>query len=231
MTQDVFTKDKNNTAITTSKLPNDRLKSLMNVEKALAKSRLIVFCTLLFSFLFCTVVVILAMQTVSKSKGKIFITNGYGNTLTAYQIAANKNRRAEAKAQVRDFHFLLYNITPNPKEVEKSLNSLLLLGDGSVKAFLDKRGDKYYKKLISQDVEIKYQSDSIKVNMEIYPYKAVQYGKEVIQSNAGLMIKNLLTSCELREIARTDENPHGLQVSNFQVLKNERLEFVEIKIK
>jgi len=211
----------NNTA---TKLPNDRLKSLMNVEKALAKSRLIVFCTLIFSFLFCTIVVILAMQTVSKSKGKIFITNGYGNTLTAYQIGANKNRGAEAKAQVRDFHSLLYNITPNPKEVEN-------LGDGSVKAFLDKRGDKYYKKLISQDVEVKYQSDSIKVNMDIYPYKAVQYGQEIIQSNVGLMIKNLLTSCELREIARTDENPHGLQISNFQVLKNERLEFVEMKNK
>jgi len=208
-----------------------RLSSLLNVEKALAKSRLIVFSTLLFSFLFCTVVVILAMQTVSKSKGKIFLTNGYGNTLTAYQIGANENRSAEVKAQVRDFHALLYNITPNPKEVEKSLNSVLLLGDGSVKAFLDKRGDKYYKKLIAQNVEVKYQSDSVKVNLKEYPYKAVQYGKEIIQSNVGLMIKNLLTTCELREIARTDENPHGLQVSNFQVLKNERLEFVELKDK
>ena len=204
-----------------------RLNCLMNIDTAFKKTRLIAILSLVFSFLFGVTVMIVAMSMVSKGKGKIYITNGYGNTLTAYQIAANENREAEVKAQVRTFHSLLYDISPDPIEIEKSLNEVLLMGDASVKAFLDKRGDAYYKKLISNSAEIKYTLDSVKVNTKIYPYKAVQYGKEVVQTSVGFLIKNLVTTLDLREVARTDVNPHGLLIGNYEVLKNNRLRFVE----
>jgi len=194
-----------------------RLVNIVNIVDAFKKVRLIAILSLGFSFLF------------TKGKGKIYITNGYGNTLEAYQISANENRDSEAKAQVLTFHAILYNITPNPKEVKRNLDKLLLIGDASVKAFLDKRGDAYYKKLIASDVEVKFENDSLKVNTAIYPYKVVQYGKEIVQTNVGFLVKNLVTSCELKEVARPDENPHGLLISNFEVLKNERKQFVELK--
>ena len=204
-----------------------RLDSLMNIDTAFKKTRLIAILSLALSFLFGVTVMVVAMSMVSKGKGKIYITNGYGNTLTAYQIAANENREAEVKAQVRTFHSLLYDISPDPSEIEKSLNEVLLMGDASVKAFLDKRGDAYYKKLISNSAEIKYTLDSVKVNTKIYPYKAVQYGKEVVQTSVGFLVKNLVTTLDLREVARTDVNPHGLLIGNYEVLKNNRLRFVE----
>ena len=204
-----------------------RLDSLMNIDTAFKKTRLIAILSLALSFLFGVTVMVVAMSMVSKGKGKIYITNGYGNTLTAYQIAANENREAEVKAQVRTFHSLLYDISPDPTEIEKSLNEVLLMGDASVKAFLDKRGDAYYKKLISNSAEIKYTLDSVKVNTKIYPYKAVQYGKEVVQTSVGFLVKNLVTTLDLREVARTDVNPHGLLIGNYVVLKNNRLRFVE----
>jgi len=74
------------------------------------------------------------------------------------------------------------------------VDQVLLMGDASVKAFMDKRGDSYYKKLISSSVEIKYELDSIRVNIDVYPYKAVQYGKEVVQTQVGFLVKNLITS-------------------------------------
>ena len=208
-----------------------RLDSLMNIDSAFKNTRLIAILSLCLSFLFGVTVMVVAMSMVSKGKGKIYVTNGYGNTLSAYQIAANENRDAEAKAQVRNFHSLLYDISPDPAEIEKSLNEVLLLGDASVKAFLDKRGDAYYKKLISNNAEIKYTLDSVKVNTKIYPYKAVQYGKEVVQTSVGFLVKNLVTTLDLSEVARTDVNPHGLLVGNYEVLKNNRLQFVEMEKK
>ena len=108
-------------------LNTKRLVNLMNIESAFKKTRLIAILSLVFSFLFCIAVIITAMQMVTKGKGKIYITNGYGNTLTAYQIGANENRAAEAKAQVRDFHTVLYNITPNPEAIKDNLDKVLLL--------------------------------------------------------------------------------------------------------
>ena len=210
-------------------LNTTRLQNLMNIDTAFKQTRLIAILTLISSFLFCGMVMVVAMNMVTKGKGKIYITNGYGNTLTAYQIAANENRKAEVKAQVRNFHALLYDITPNPDEIKKKVDQILLMGDGSVKAFMDKRGDSYYKKLISTNVEIKYQLDSIKTNIDVYPYKAVQYGKEIVQTQVGFLVKNLITSLDLREVARTDDNPHGLLIGGFEVHKNNRIQFVEMK--
>ena len=206
-----------------------RLDSLMNMDTAFQKTRLIAILSLVMSFLLCITVMIVAMTMVTKGKGKIYVTNGFGNTVTAYQIAANENRSAEAKSQVRKFHALLYDITPDPSEIETNLNEVLLIGDGSVKAFLDNRGDGYYKKLIANDVEIKYAMDSIKVNTQVYPFKAVQYGKEIVQTSVGFLVKNLITRLELREVARTDANPHGLLIGSYEVLKNNRIQFVENK--
>ena len=209
-------------------LNTQRLQNLMNIDTAFKQTRLIAILTLISSFLFCGMVMVVAMNMVTKGKGKIYITNGYGNTLTAYQIAANENRKAEVKAQVRNFHALLYDITPNPDEIKKKVDQILLMGDGSVKAFMDKRGDSYYKKLISTNVEIKYQLDSIRTNIDVYPYKAVQYGKEIVQTQVGFLVKNLITSLDLREVARTDDNPHGLLIGGFEVHKNNRIQFVEM---
>ncbi len=210
-------------------LNTQRLQNLMNIDTAFKQTRLIAILTLISSFLFCGMVMVVAMNMVTKGKGKIYITNGYGNTLTAYQIAANENRKAEVKAQVRNFHALLYDITPNPDEIKKKVDQILLMGDASVKAFMDKRGDSYYKKLISTNVEIKYQLDSIKTNIDVYPYKAVQYGKEIVQTQVGFLVKNLITSLDLREVARTDDNPHGLLIGGFEVHKNNRIQFVEMQ--
>ena len=210
-------------------LNTKRLHSLMNIDTAFKQTRLIAILTLISSFLFCAMVMVVAMNMVTKGKGKIYITNGYGNTLTAYQIAANENRKAEVKAQVRNFHALLYDITPNPDEIKEKVDQVLLMGDASVKAFMDKRGDSYYKKLISSSVEIKYELDSIRVNIDVYPYKAVQYGKEVVQTQVGFLVKNLITSLDLREVARSDDNPHGLLIGGFEVHKNNRIQFVEME--
>ena len=209
-------------------LNTKRLDSLMNIDTAFKQTRTISIIALVCSFLFCVVVMSIAMQMVTKGKGKIYITNGYGNTLTAYQISANKNRDAEVKSQVRNFHSLLYDITPNPDEIKKKVDEIMLMGDASVKAFMDKRGDSYYKKLIASDVEIKYELDSIRTNIDVYPYKAVQYGKEVVQTQVGFLVKNLITSLDLREVARSDDNPHGLLIGGFEVHKNNRIQFVEM---
>ncbi|MEM6321681.1 MAG: hypothetical protein AAF960_28740 [Bacteroidota bacterium] len=107
---------------TETPLNTKRLHSLMNIDSAFKQTRLVAILTLVSSFLFCVTVMVVAMNMVTKGKGKIYITNGYGNTLTAYQIAANENRKAEVKAQVRNFHALLYDITPNPDEIKKKVD-------------------------------------------------------------------------------------------------------------
>ena len=200
-------------------------KSLLNIEESFQKVRRIAIIAIVGSFAFSAVVSLIALNMVNKGKTKIFITNGYGNTITGYQIQANDNRPAEVKSQIKIFHALLYNISPDPKLIKESIDQSLIIGDKSVKTFIDARGDNYYKKLISTHSEIKYSCDSIQLNMEVYPYRAKHWGKEIIESSVGIMVKELVTELELREVTRMDENPHGLLISNFELVKNARISF------
>ena len=206
-----------------------KIKNLLNIESAFKQTRLLAIIAVVGAFLYSVIVSLVAINMVSKAKGKIYITNGYGNTLSAYQILSNQNRSAETKAHVRNFHFLLYDITPNPEIIKTNLDKVLLMGDASVKTFLDKRGDAYYKKLIASNIEIKYQCDSVKVNMKNYPYRGVQYGKEIIESPVGSLVKNLVSRMDIREVKRTDKNPHGLLIGNYEVLQNNRVSFTELE--
>ncbi|MFK7979134.1 MAG: hypothetical protein AB8G86_04060, partial [Saprospiraceae bacterium] len=58
-------------------LNTKRLHSLMNIDTAFKQTRLIAILTLISSFLFCAMVMVVAMNMVTKGKGKIYITNGY----------------------------------------------------------------------------------------------------------------------------------------------------------
>jgi len=204
-------------------LNTKRLDSLMNLDRAVKQSRIMTLCCFAFTLIFCSLVILFAFNYISKSRGQVFFTNGYGNTLVGYQIERNQNIVAEIKSQVRSFHSFLYNITPDPKEVKINIDRAKSLGDGSINAFIMQRGEEYYKKIIAQNIEIKYQLDSVKVNAQIYPYQAVVFGKEIIQNKVGFVRRSLITKCRLSEISRTDNNPHGLLISNFEILKNERL--------
>ena len=200
-------------------------KSLLNIDESFKKVRTIALVAIVGSFVFSAAVSLVALNMVNKGKAKIFITNGYGNTIVGYQIQTNGNRPAEVKSQVRIFHSLLYDISPDPKEIKERIDHALQIGDKSVKTFIDARGDSYYKKLVSTNSEIKYTNDSVRVDMHTYPYKVTHFGKEIIESSVGIMVKHLVTSLDLREVRRTEANPHGLLISNFELVKNGRISF------
>jgi hypothetical protein len=68
-----------------------------------------------------------------------------------------------------------------------------------------------------------FREDSIHVNMKNMPYEAIIYGKVTITRSSSRLTKTLVTSCELVDVNRSDNNSNGFLMQNFTILENKKL--------
>ena len=69
-----------------------------------------------------------------------------------------------------------------------------------------------------------YIDDAICYSHQIHQTKSVINGKERRIRPSKVVINNLFTRCQLRDVSRTDNNPHGLIMERYTVLNNKTIE-------
>ena len=50
------------------------------------------------------------------------------------------------------------------------------------------------------------------------------YGRQRIERRTSIMMRQLVTAGQLKRVPRTDNNPHGLLITNWRTLLNKDLE-------
>ena len=83
--------------------------------------------------------------------------------------------------------------------------------------------------MIAMDISMTLVTDSVKVDFSAYPYKFSFYGRQKIVRKSNITIRNLETSGRLRNISRTDNNPHGFLIEGWRINDNSDLETVKRK--
>jgi hypothetical protein len=62
--------------------------------------------------------------------------------------------------------------------------------------------------------------DSIVVSVENYPYYFRCYAKQQIVRPTSILKRNLITEGNLRNVSRSDNNPHGFLIEHWRTLDN-----------
>ena len=97
----------------------------------------------------------------------------------------------------------------------------MYLSDGSAKTAYDNLKESgYYSNLISGNISQSIAIDSIQVNIDSYPFYWRCYATETITRTTSMLIRSLLTEGYLREVARSDNNPHGFLIERWNTLEN-----------
>lgn len=73
----------------------------------------------------------------------------------------------------------------------------------------------------SANVTIK--TDSIDVDMSNMTFK--YYGIQRIERETSILKRQLVTTGELRQVPRTENNPHGLIITNWKTILNKDLDY------
>lgn len=172
----------------------------------------------------------LSVQLVERSKQKIYVLDNGKSLLVALREDISENRDAEARDHVKRFHELFFTLEPDKEYIENNVREALYLADRSaMEQYQSYKENNVYNQVIASDISMTLQTDSIRLDFSSYPYKFTFYGKQKIVRTSNITIRMLVTSGLLRNISRTDNNPHGFLMENWRIDENNDLETIRRK--
>lgn len=203
-------------------------KSLKNIETSFRQIRL-------FSIIFLCLCAIVAGYSVwsaygfaEKQRQKIYVLDEGKSLMLALSQDLSQNRPVEAREHVKRFHELFFTLSPDKKAIESNIRRAMVLCDKTAFNYYKDMAEKgFYNRIISGNIIQNVIVDSIKCNYDVYPYQAVTYARQVIIRESNLTERSLITSCRLLNTSRSDDNPHGFFMENFEIKENKDIMTVE----
>lgn len=164
-----------------------------------------------------------SFSLVTRMQEKIYILAN-GKALEAYASERKDNIPVEAKDHIKTFHLLFFTLDPDDKAIQSTISKALYLADGSAKrVYDDLKENGYYAGLISGNVNQTINVDSISVNIDSYPYRFRCYATQSIIRPTSITTRSLTTEGALRNVSRSDNNPHGFLIERWNTIENRDL--------
>ena len=203
-------------------------KSLKNIETSFRQIR---FFGIVFVCL-CAVVVCYALWNsynfAEQQRQKIYVLDGGKSLMLALSQDLSQNRPVEAREHVKRFHELFFTLSPDKNAIESNIRRALFLVDKSAFGYYKDLTEKgYYNRIISGNINQNLQVDSVACNFDTYPYKVVTYARQLIIRESNITERSLVTYCNLINSVRSDNNPHGFTMENFEIVENRDLRVID----
>ncbi|MHB1921705.1 MAG: conjugative transposon protein TraK [Chitinophagaceae bacterium] len=196
---------------------------IQDIHKAFKTLRNFSLILVIGSLLLSAWVMQRSFQLADQSRQKIYLL-AEGKVLMAYASDRRANLEVEARDDIRMFHHDFFTLDPDDEVIEKHMTRALYLSDGSAKSIYDNGREKgYYAAIIAANISQRISMDSIRLDMSQYPYFFLYYGTEKVIRTSGIQTRNLVTEGYLREVSRSDHNPHGFLIQKWQILNNQDL--------
>lgn len=201
-------------------------KKMKNIDTAFRHIRSFTLLVIIGCVLICCFALYKSFSLVSQMQSKIYILAN-GKALEAYASERKDNIPVEAKDHVKTFHKLFFTLDPDDKAITANITKALYLADGSAKrAYDDLKENGYYAGLISGNVNQTIVVDSVAVDINEYPYKFRCYATQSIVRPTSITTRSLVTDGALRNVSRSDNNPHGFLIERWSTIDNRDLKTV-----
>ncbi len=202
-------------------------KSLKNIETSFRQIR---FFGIVFVILCAGITgysVFNAFQFAEKQRQKIYVLDKGKSLILALSQDLSQNRPVEAREHIRRFHELFFTLSPDKNAIESNINRAMFLADKSVYTYYKDLVEKgYFNRIISGNINQTLQVDSVLVDFRNYPYTASTYARQVIIRESNITERSLITTCDLINSVRSDNNPHGFTIENFTVKENRDIQTI-----
>jgi conjugative transposon TraK protein len=164
-----------------------------------------------------------SFSLVSQMQSKVYILAN-GKALEAYASDRKDNIPVEAKDHVKAFHKFFFTLDPDDKVIKSNITKALYLADDSAKrTYDDLKENGYYSGIISGNVSQTIQIDSVTIDINTYPYGFRCYSTQNIIRTTSIVHRNLITQGNLRNVSRSDNNPHGFLIERWNTIENRDL--------
>lgn len=132
-----------------------------------------------------------------------------------------QNRPVEAREHIRRFHELFFTLSPDKSAIESNIQRALYLSDESAIGYYRNLQEKgYFNRMIAGNISQTLTVDSIRGNFDSYPYEMKTYSRQHIIRSSSVTERSLVTTCRLRNVTRSDNNPQGFLIESFTIIEN-----------
>lgn len=166
-----------------------------------------------------------AYQQVSNARKSVYILDN-NVPILARQTDMQMNRPAEYRAHVDLFHSFFFSLTPDDKYIQYQMKkAMYLIDESGVQQMLNLKEKGYFNSILSSSSVLTLETDSIVLDI---PRKYFRfYGKLKIDRRSATLLRSLVTEGYLKDIPRSDNNPHGLLITGWKTLENKDLQNVQ----
>ncbi|MGJ1269709.1 conjugative transposon protein TraK [Sphingobacterium spiritivorum] len=173
--------------------------------------------------------IVKSFMLVSEMQDKVYILAN-GKALEAYASDRKDNIPIEARDHVKTFHKLFFTLDPDESVIQANITKALYLADATAKrTYDDLKENDYYSALISGNVNQTIKVDSVMIDINEYPYRFRCYATQTITRPTSITTRSLLTEGGLRNVSRSDNNPHGFLIERWNTIDNKDLKTVNRK--
>lgn len=164
-----------------------------------------------------------SFNLVSQMQSRIYILAN-GKALEAYSSDRKDNIPVEARDHVKTFHQYFFTLDPDDKVIKDNVTKALYLSDDSAKRIYDDlKENGYYAGIISGNISQTIAVDSVSIDINGYPYHFRCYAVQNIVRATSIVHRSLITEGSLRNVSRSDNNPHGFLIERWNTIENKDL--------
>lgn len=196
---------------------------MKNIDTAFRHVRFFSMLVIGGCILICCFALYKSFSLVSQMQSKIYILAN-GKALEAYSSDRKDNIPVEAKDHVKTFHKYFFTLDPDDKVIKDNVTKALYLSDDSAKrVYDDLKENGYYAGIISGNISQTIAVDSIAIDINEYPYHFRCYAVQNIVRATSIVHRSLITEGSLRNVSRSDNNPHGFLIERWNTIENKDL--------
>jgi conjugative transposon TraK protein len=195
-------------------------EQLRNIDTAFKHVRLFSFVIIGASIFTSCFTLLHSFQLIRQTQARIYILSN-GKALEAYSAERKDNIAVEARDHVKMFHHYFFTLDPDDKMILTNVTKALYLADASAKQQYDNlKENRYYSNIISGNISQDIEPDSIRIDLNHYPYHFRYYARQRIIRTTSIVMRSLITEGYLRNVARSDNNSHGFLIERWNTLEN-----------
>lgn len=162
-----------------------------------------------------------SFDLVKTMQSKVYILAN-GKAIEAFSTTRKDNLPVELRDHIKTFHYYFFTLDPDDKVIQNHVATALNLADESAKKANDNLKEQgYYNNIISANISQEIEVDSISLDINQYPFYFKCFATQKLVRSSSTATRKLVTQGFIRNVSRSDNNPHGFLIQRWETLENQ----------
>ncbi len=196
---------------------------IKNIENKIKLAGIISVGSFISSIIICVLAFFFCYTLVVNERKNIYVLDNDVPILVK-QTGVEVNLEVECKSHVNIFHSLFFTLPPDDEFIKHNMEkAMYLIDESGLKQYNNLKEKGYFNTILASSANVTIKTDSIDVDMSNMTFK--YYGIQRIERETSILKRQLVTTGELRQVPRTENNPHGLIITNWKTILNKDLDY------